>query len=46
MTPEDKLLIAKIEDKAVQCSENSMITNSFFLDTEKNSRDRIYEALK
>lgn len=37
MTPEDKLLIAKIEDKAVQCSENSMITNSFFLDLHQRS---------
>ena len=32
MTDEDKLLIAKTEDKARLCSENSMITNSDFLD--------------
>ncbi|MBE6772042.1 MAG: hypothetical protein E7547_07865 [Ruminococcaceae bacterium] len=37
MTSEDKLLLAKIEDKARQCSENSMITNSGFLDMHERS---------
>ena len=37
MTPEDKLLIAKIEDKARQCSENSMITSTGFLDMHERS---------
>lgn len=37
MTQEDKLLIAKIEDKARLCSENSMITNSGFLDMHERS---------
>lgn len=37
MTQEDKLLIAKIEDKARLCSENSMITSSSFLDMHERS---------
>lgn len=37
MTPEDKILLARIEDKARQCSENSMITNSGFLDMHERS---------
>lgn len=37
MNTEDKLLISKIEDKARQCSENSMITNSDFLDMHQKS---------
>lgn len=37
MTQEDKLLLARIEDKARQCSENSMITNSSFLDMHERS---------
>lgn len=37
MTHDDKLLIAKIEDKARLCSENSMITNSDFLDMHERS---------
>lgn len=37
MTREDKLLIDKIEDKARLCSENSMITNSDFLDMHERS---------
>ncbi len=37
MTSDEKILIAKIEDKARQCSENSMITNSVFLDMHERS---------
>lgn len=37
MTSEDKLLLARIEDKARRCSENSMITNSGFLDMHERS---------
>ena len=37
MTREDRLLIDKIEDKARLCSENSMITNSDFLDMHERS---------
>lgn len=37
MTAEDKLLISKIEDKVRLCSENSMITNSDFLDMRQRS---------
>ena len=37
MTREDKILIAKIEDKARLCSENSMITSSDFLDMHERS---------
>lgn len=37
MNTDDKLLISKIEDKARQCSENSMITNSDFLDMHQKS---------
>ncbi|MBQ2842186.1 MAG: hypothetical protein IJE72_04045 [Clostridia bacterium] len=37
MTPEEKILLAKIEDKLRQCSENSMITNSVFLDMHERS---------
>lgn len=37
MMPEDKILIAKYEDKARQCSENSMITCSVFLDMRERS---------
>lgn len=37
MTNDDKLLIARIEDKARLCSENSMITNSDFLDMHERS---------
>ncbi len=37
MTAEEKLLIARISDKARQCSENSMITNSGFLDMHERS---------
>ena len=37
MTPEDKLLLARTEDKARQCSENSMITSSVFLDMHERS---------
>ena len=37
MTREDKILIDKIEDKARLCSENSMITNSDFLDMHQRS---------
>ncbi len=37
MTPEEKLLLARIEDKERQCSENSMITNSGFLDMHEMS---------
>ncbi len=37
MTPEDKILVAKLEDKARQCSDNSMITCSGFLDMHERS---------
>ncbi len=37
MTAEEKLLIAKIEDKARSCSENFMITCSDFLDMHERS---------
>ena len=37
MTSDEKILFAKIEDKARQCSENSMITNSVFLDMHERS---------
>lgn len=37
MTSDDKLLLARLDDKARQCSENSMITNSDFLDMHSRS---------
>ena len=37
MTSDEKILFAKIEDKARQCSEISMITNSVFLDMHERS---------
>lgn len=37
MTSDDKLLLARLDDKARQCSENSMITNSDFLDIHSRS---------
>ena len=37
MNAEDKILYAKLEDKARLCSENSMITNSRFLDMRERS---------
>lgn len=37
MNAEDKILAAKLEDKARLCSENSMITNSPFLDMHERS---------
>lgn len=37
MTNEEKLLIARIEDKMRLCSENSMITSSDFLDMHERS---------
>lgn len=37
MNPEDKLLTAKIEDKARLCSDNQMITHSEFLDIRSKS---------
>lgn len=37
MTAEDKILLAKIEDKARLCSENSMLTSSDFLDMHERS---------
>ena len=37
MNSDDKILIAKIEDKIRQCSENAMITNSVFLDMRERS---------
>lgn len=37
MTNEEKLLIAKIEDKMRLCSDNSMITSSDFLDMHERS---------
>lgn len=35
--PDDKLLLARLEDKARLCSDNSMITNSDFLDMHERS---------
>lgn len=37
MNNEDKFLIAAVRDKERQCSENSMITNSVFLDMRERS---------
>ncbi len=37
MNNEDKFLLASIRDKERQCSENSMITNSVFLDMRERS---------
>lgn len=37
MTADEKILVARIEDKARRCSENSMITNSVFLDMHERS---------
>ena len=37
MTNEDKFLLASVRDKERQCSENSMITNSVFLDMRERS---------
>lgn len=37
MTSDEKLLIDRVEDKARQCSENSMITNTVFLDMHERS---------
>ena len=37
MNSDDKILIAKIEDKIRHCSENAMITNSVFLDMHERS---------
>lgn len=37
MTADEKLLIDRVEDKARQCSENSMITNTVFLDMHERS---------
>lgn len=37
MTADEKILIAKIEDKARLCNDNSMITNSDFLDMHERS---------
>ncbi len=37
MNEEDKLLLAKIRDRARQCDDNSMITNSVFLDMRERS---------
>lgn len=37
MNEEDKLLLAKIRDRAKQCNDNSMITNSVFLDMRERS---------
>lgn len=37
MNDETKLLLAKAEDKARQCSENSMITNTVFLNMQESS---------
>jgi RNA-binding protein YlmH len=37
MTSEEKFLLAGIADKARQCDENSMITNSVFLDMHERS---------
>ena len=37
MTSDDKILLARLDDKARQCSENSMITSSDFLDMHQRS---------
>ena len=37
MTDDSRLLLARLDDKARQCSENSMITNSVFLDMHERS---------
>ena len=37
MNEKDKILLAKIRDRARQCSDNSMITNSVFLDMRERS---------
>lgn len=37
MNEEDKLLLARIRDRARQCSDNSMITSSVFLDMRERS---------
>lgn len=37
MTPDEKLLLSIIEDKARQCRDNLMITNSLFLDMHEKS---------
>ncbi|MBR4859309.1 MAG: hypothetical protein IKU08_09030 [Clostridia bacterium] len=37
MTDDDRLLLARLDDKARQCSENSMMTNSDFLDMHSRS---------
>lgn len=37
MTADEKFLLASVEDKARQCSENSMITNTAFLDMHERS---------
>ncbi len=37
MTSDEKILLASVEDKARQCSENSMITNTAFLDMHERS---------
>lgn len=37
MNNEDKILIAKTEDKARQCSDNSMVTSTVFLDMHERS---------
>lgn len=37
MTSDEKILLAAVEDKARQCSENSMITNTAFLDMHERS---------
>ena len=37
ITDDDRLLLARLDDKARQCSENSMITNSDFLDMHSRS---------
>lgn len=37
MNEEDKLLLAKIRDRARQCGDNSMITSSVFLDMRERS---------
>ena len=37
MTDDDKILLARLDDKARRCSENSMITSSDFLDMHQRS---------
>ena len=37
MNNEDKFLLAAVRDRERQCSENSMITNSVFLDMRERS---------